>query len=74
MLDGQIILKTSSDVVIFNLGLHFEGPNHVWMASKTSILNTAHDQQEDLDVGFQFTQAMDPQCELPLQYHLAHGG
>ena len=46
----RIILRTSSDVFVFNFGLHFwrvvlrevcfEGPNCVWRALKTSILNT----------------------------------
>ena len=44
---GRIILRTSSDIFIFNLrlrvkgcferGIFWKGPNHVWMASKTSI-------------------------------------
>ena len=49
MLDGHIILRTSNDIFIFNLGLCFEGlfweryiwgPNRVWRALKTSIWNT----------------------------------
>ena len=48
--DGQIILRTSSDVFVLQFGVAFlrvvlrdiifEGPNHVWRALKTSILNT----------------------------------
>ena len=52
MLDGQNILRTSSDVFIFNLGLRFGGliwdmssfeePNRVWRALKTSIWNNGN--------------------------------
>ena len=48
---GQIMLRTSSDVFIFNLGLCLKGlfweryilkgPNRIWRALKTSILNIA---------------------------------
>ena len=54
--DGQIILRTSSDVFIFQFGIAFwrvvlrevyiEGPNHVWRALKASILNIGHDLQD----------------------------
>ena len=36
---GGLIILTSSDVFIFNLGLRFEGPSRVWRALEISILN-----------------------------------
>jgi hypothetical protein len=37
--DGHVILRTSSDAFLFNLRLHFEGPNCIWRALKTSTSN-----------------------------------
>ena len=52
--DGHIIMWTPIDVFILNLGLrleglfwkvYFEGPNRVWRALKTSIMNIGCEQE-----------------------------